>query len=549
MKKRMLKILALVAVAAMVGGLFGGCTSASPTAAPTTAPATVSAAATDAPAPTPAEPEKVTITSFGATDPDIDQLCGGDFNKTPAAMAKEKITGIHVDYILASPDNAAEQFKLLLSSGDIPDVFGGVLDADYPGGKSKALADGVITAINPYLDTICLDYKKALESNPEYMKNVQDDKGTIYGFAKLLSNSSRVYGGPMIRKDLLEKAGIAKLPVTIDDWHTALTAIKAAGYTSPLTIQFNWKIDEGGFCGAYGATGTFALGLDGKVHLGAIEDGYRQFLDTFAKWYAEGLIDPDFFTVSDPSLVNAKMTDMKTSGACLANVSRVKITNTAGRQVDPNFNVVGCQYPVLKEGDKVLYGQQDPPVDQRWYVSGKAKNVEACMRFYNFEFTDAGITLDNWGIEGLTYTVKDGKNQFTDEIPILADKNAKGLTYDQAIKMYLPMAADTCGVEVGDSFMAIRMTYPNQPEAIKAWSDFQLSYALPPSLFYTDAELAVMKKKTDIDEAIKSWRMKFVMGNEPLTKWDDFVAEIKKLGADEVLSVMNDANDRYNNRK
>lgn len=548
MKRSMLKVLALLAVAAMFGGLFCGCSASS---APTVAPATASAASAETAAPSAAlaTPQKVTITSFTSTDPDIDQLCGGDPNNEPWAKIKEAKTGIHVDYIFASPDNAADKFKLLLSSGDVPDIFGSTLDSDYAGGKAKALADGLIVSINKYLDTTCIDYKKALESNPEYMKNIQDDNGVIYGFAALRSNSSRIYGGPMIRRDLLTKAGITSLPVTIDDWYTDLKAIKTAGYTSPLTIQFWWKIDEGGFCGAYGTTGNFVIGTDDKIHLGAIEDGYRQFLTTFQKWYAEGLIDPDFFTVSDGSLVNAKLTDMKTSGAALANVSRIQISNTAGKQKDSNFDMIGTQYPVLNAGDQPLYGQQDPPVDQRWYVSAKAKDIEACMRWYDYDYTDEGVALENWGIQDKTYTVSAGKKAFTNMIPIGAEKNPDGLTLDQSLKMYIPMAVDLNGVEDGDSFIALRMTYPGQADSIKAWTNFKIAYSLPPSLSYTTAEQIVMKQQQNILDDIKSWRAKFVTGNANLSQWDAYVAEIKSLGSDDVLTVMNLAYERFKARK
>lgn len=39
---------------------------------------------------------------------------------------------------------------------------------------------------------------------------------------------------------------------------------------------------------------------------------------------------------------------------------------------------------------------------------------------------------------------------------------------------------------------------------------------------------------------------KFVVGQEPLTKWDDYVKMINKMGLDEMLKIYQDAYDRWN---
>lgn len=552
MSKNLKKVVMLALIVAVLGSLFIGCGSNQQSSENTTLSSgnTTESAASTATGTT--APEPVTLTNLTGTDPDYDSMVGGDPNKTPFWSEFTRLTGITYDYIFVSPQELAEKFKLLLASGDMPDVFAGQLNVDYAGGIPKAIEDKVIAPVNPYLDTICKDYKKVLESNPEYMRNAKDDSGMIPGFAALRTDKSVIYGGPMIRKDLLDKAGITKLPVTIDDWYTDLKAIKDAGYSSPLTIQFHWKLEEGAFVGAYGVTGNYAIGADNKVHFTATEPGYKEFLKTFAQWYKDGLIDPDFFTVADPSLFAAKMTDMKTSGAGMANVSRIQMTNSAGKEIDPDYNVVGVQYPVLKEGDEVLYGQKDYPVDLRWYVNGQSKKIEDAMRGYNFLYTDEGIALTNWGIKDLTYTEADGKKQFTEEIPLGGAKaNSKGWSMDQALKMYIQMAVDSCGVEDGDSFAALRFAYPGQGEAVTAWSNFKIIYKLPESLSYTDTETAVMKMEQNLYEnVVRAWRMKFIMGNVPITdeNWQKYVDECNKMGAEAILKVKNDAYARYLSR-
>lgn len=39
--------------------------------------------------------------------------------------------------------------------------------------------------------------------------------------------------------------------------------------------------------------------IDGEVKYGPMEDGYKKYLTTLSKWYADGLIYKDFYTYVD----------------------------------------------------------------------------------------------------------------------------------------------------------------------------------------------------------------------------------------------------------
>ena len=52
--------------------------------------------------------------------------------------------------------------------------------------------------------------------------------------------------------------------------------------------------------------------------------------------------------------------------------------------------------------------------------------------------------------------------------------------------------------------------------------------------------------KTDIKTYVDQMEAKFVVGQEPLTKWDDYVKMINKMGLDEMLKIYQDAYDRWN---
>ncbi|MNL63964.1 hypothetical protein D3C87_1881360 [compost metagenome] len=56
------------------------------------------------------------------------------------------------------------------------------------------------------------------------------------------------------------------------------------------------------------------------------------------------------------------------------------------------------------------------------------------------------------------------------------------------------------------------------------------------------------KLKTAIDSYKEEMFVKFVMGKEPLEKFDDYVKQMKDMGVDKMVKIYQDALDRYNKR-
>jgi putative aldouronate transport system substrate-binding protein len=536
MKKKISSVFSFFLVL-MVLGLFTGCTGNN-----SSTPSTASNAPTADQSPSGQKP-KVTLTVFGTLNSDISNLIGGDPNNIPFYKEMEKQTGVHLNWILSTPEDAQQKLQLLISSQDVPDLFvDGQFKTWYPGGLSKAAADGVIVKLNDYLDKDAPDYKKVIESKPEYLKNVKADNGDIYGFSLVHgSKDATVFFGPMIRKDILDKAGVP-VPETIDEWHAALKALKDNGFTTPFSSLAYYISYGGAFTGAYGSLTGFGVGPDGKIHYGAMEDGYRQYLQTFSQWYKEGLIDPDFLTMKDSNVLDTKVYSGKV-GASLGWLSSVKKYNVQGKKDNPNFEMVPTKYPVLKKGDKPLYAQADPPVVLEFFVGGTGKHIEDAIKWYNWGYTHEGQLFNNFGIEGVSYTMKDGKPTYTDEVL----KNPKGWSLDQAISMYVPVGPDSPTLEDVGYFQQLRLPTPETMDAVKKWGEAQLSSQLP-VISFTPDEIELTKKSADIDTYVNEETTKFILGGEPLTNWDSYIKHIKDMGIDDVLKAYNASYDRFNKR-
>jgi ABC-type sugar transport system, periplasmic component len=491
--------------------------------------------------------EKITITKLAASSLTLDPIIGGDLNKQPWLMELEKRTGVHIEFIITTAGDADTKASLLIASGDIPDIF--TLPTSYTGGAAKAAEDGLIVKISDYWDKYAPNYKKVVNSNTEWAKNIKTDSGDVLSFSAIREDKAiTVFFGPMIRKDLLDKAGLA-VPETIDEWHTALAAFKSQGVKSPFTALKWFPGYCGAFSGAYGVSNNKdapAIGLDGKLHYGPIEPGFKEYLTTMNKWFKEGLIDPDFINLNDWGVLDTKIISGE-SAATLHFLSSVTDYTLKAKDKIAGFNLVATKYPVLNKGDQPLYGQADNPTLSLSVVSAKSKYIERVIEYMDYGYSEEGQMLMNFGIEGESYTLDSSGNPIYTSL-ITDAKNSKGWTKDQSLLMYCPASSDAAAtVQKKSYFDQIRANSDAAREALQLWSAPKLSVTLP-NLSYSKAETLVTKNMTNVATYVEEMTAKFITGAEPLANFDKYVEQCKKLGIEDIMSIYNDAYDRFNKR-
>lgn len=538
MIKRFHASIVMLLILSLFVAMFSGCTSNTDVPDPTKKPDQTNEPSTDD-----EQKEKITLTVLETSKPAIDSLIGGDFNKRPWSIELEKRTGVHIEYLMTTDEDYDTQMSLLITSGDIPDIFN--LPSNYPGGIERAAQEGLMVKISDYWDEHAPNYKKWIMSNPEWEKNIKNDNGDVYQFAALREDIlNRVFFGPMLRKDLLDKANLP-LPETVDDWHTTLTAFKDMGVKNPFTA-LNWFIGySGAFAGAYGVNSVMYLD-DTGIHYGPIEQGYKEYLTTFNQWYKEGLIDPDFVTLKDWGILTTKVTSGD-SASLVHFLGNIVNYTVAGKEVTPEYQLVATKYPVLNKGDKPKFGQQDPPLTTTSMVSASSEHFERAIEYLDYGYTDEGIALLNFGIEGESFNYDESGKPVYSELIIPGPNTKNDWTQEQALAMYCPNAATADTVDTKAYFEQIRLGNPLQLEAAKMWADVQFSSLLP-NLAFTEEETDVTKKMADVETYVEEMTAKFILGDEPLDRFDEYVQTIKDWDIDEILKVYNDAYTRFSNR-
>lgn len=462
------------------------------------------------------------------------------FGDTPFYQELAKRCNVELEFVHPAAGQEKEKFNIMCASGEFPDIIEWDFTS-YKGGPAKAVEDGVIIYLDDYMK-YAPNYSKYLKEHPEVEKQVLTDDGKHYTFAFLRGDDSLMcWKGPQIRKDLLDKAGLS-LPETIDDWDKALRKFKEMGIEYPLSLRKGFDFVDT-FSGAYGVSQEFYQ-EDGKVKYGPIEPGFRDYINLLRTWFADGILDNDFFAQDGKAFVS-KITSGNVGAYIGAAGSEMGAWLPVLQGIDSSYNLSGTKYPVLKAGDTPRFGQKDfayyPIVSVS--ISSQCKNIEEAVKLLDYGYSEEGHLFWNFGIEGVSYNMTDGYPQYTDEVL----KNPDGLSIAGAMSKY--SAGCYGGPFVQDArYYEQYLPYEQQKEAIRLWTDHDDSTRIP-TLSYTEKENDEYSKKyTAIKSYIDENLLKFISGQKSMDEWDSFVAQIKSDGIEDVIKIKQDALDRFNDR-
>jgi putative aldouronate transport system substrate-binding protein len=470
-----------------------------------------------------------------------------NLGETPYAKALQEKTGIKVTFLHPPSGGAGEQLNLMIADGtNMPDIIEWNW-ITFPGGPEKAIADGTILKLNDTLQRYAPNLTSLFSSNAEYNKYSKTDDGSYYAFPFIRGAEKLLYSyGLMIRKDWLDELGLTP-PDTMDELYTVLKAFKERK-NCPSPFSIDWGMHERMFTTTFGFLKNWHIGAaDGRACLGIIQPEYRLWMQTLAQWYREGLLDPDIVTVTGSQL-DRKVTS-GTVGATMGWVGANMGTWTqSARATNPGFTLIPLADPVLRRGDRRVYAYTSPPYSGQdsAAITASSKNAEIAARLLDFGYTREGHNLMNFGVEGESFSMVNGRATYTPQI----FNNPKGWSLGQSIGAYArsvyggPFIQDERYVE---QYFAL-------PEQALALVNFvipgALNYIMPP-ITPTQAESReVASIMSDISTYANEMMVRFILGTEPLNdaSWNNYLNTINRMNVDRAIAIQNAALDRYKRR-
>lgn len=461
-----------------------------------------------------------------------------NLDETPYAQELQKRLGVDIEYIHPPLGQEVEKFNLLIASNDMPDVIYWNWNANYTGGPAKAIREKRIIPLNDYKDQ-APNFFGYLAQNSEVDKLSKTDNGDYYGFTAIKGgNTLTVSDGMIMRYDWLKDLGL-EIPETIDEWEVVLRAFRdKKGAKAPISVR-TWGLSP--FAQAFGFKDTFYQ-ENGKVKYGALEPGYKAYVSKLHDWYVEGLIDNDLATIDDVTVNSNILTGY-------SGVTYNSIGSGIGRYMnaatEPGYELVGTPYPVAKKGDPKKYVTCSGLVPgAAAAITSNCDNIPLAMKVLDYGYGEEGRMFMNFGVEGLTYNMIDGYPTYTD----LITNNPDGLAIAETLGRYTQASVSAPTIQ-DQRYMEQYAALPAQKKTLEIWQEHDSLDTLYPPVSPKEEDLnEYTRLVTDINTYAGEMYVKFIMGVEPISNYDKFVAGLKERGIDRVIQLKQEALDAYNAR-
>lgn len=444
-------------------------------------------------------------------------------NGVPVYDELSKRTNIKFNFELAPIANVAEKFNIMMASNEIPDV---VMYSIMPINNYKK-------AFLPLNDIIKSheNLNTTLMGDDEVRRAITTSDGNIYTIPQISPfKFSLCY---IVRQDWLDKLGLEQ-PKTLDDFYNVLKAFKEQdpnGNGEADEIPFSGRLKRRtliAFVEAFGLTDNFYV-RDGVVNHGLLDPKMPEAIAFLNKLYTEGLVDPEYI-VTD---VNQWQTQMAKQ--------QVGMTFDWGTRIDyldtnvEGANFVGIEPPVGPFGEPMTFGQQVKTPGGGSAISKQSKKAEIAAELFDYIYSPEGKDLMNFGIEGTHYTKNGDEYVYSDEIMSGADgKTPQQLRWLQGINGTWSYPKDEKAEVYSDKWNDVRNKYENGI----------IKETYPIVDFTSDEKMVISEKQSQIQTYIDEMLDKFIMGNEDISTYGEFVNQLKEMGIEELVDIYQQAYDR-----
>lgn len=481
--------------------------------------------------------EPVTITIWGSDRENMPFRNGLE----TIELLKERL-GINIEIISAPTESISEKYGLLMASGDLPTIV------QYKANDLLLYKDAW-QPLNELLNETDTPNLWAVYSDPDMRRRVSDTDGNIrYIGQRTAITCGKVY---FYRQDWLDKLNL-EAPKTAEDLYNVFKAIKEGDPNGngeadeiPFSVRKQGKNNRSNlmaFINNWGIAETF-FAEDGKVKFGATDARMKEALEWLHRCYEEKLIDMEYLTL-DKTAWYSEWTNNQVFmsydwAAYIDNVSNLF------KNENSDIRIVGALPPEGPTGISETRDQLQPIADGEWnaaiYVGATDEQKKAAMKLFDYLYSEEGMLLMNFGVEGEQFEYVDGEIKYTD----LIMNNPDGLSPQDALRSFgvqilltLRQDARYERAFVTDEVNRIRDLYE---------SENHIGAAFPTLDFTSDEQSIINEKYTEIETYMNEMIDKFIMGVESLDHFDAYAAQIEKMGIADVLAVYQTAYDRYMN--
>lgn len=483
------------------------------------------------------------------------------YDDHPCFQLAEEITNVHIDFTTASFLDATTQFQLMISAGEYTDLIDGAAEM-YTTGGAGAIEDEVILELSGYVAEFAPNYSALRESDEILYKETMLDDGSMVCFQPVRDLDNYVYPGTglMIRQDFLDAVGM-DIPETYDELESVLTAFRdQLGVDIPLYLDPSGVLQDNWLAAGYDVALMTGSGMhqtmpfyqvDGAVHYGLMEEGFRDYITMMHNWYTNGLISNDFtsaLNMRDSGYGELMASD--TVGVFLAANTSLNAFNEAGKAVNPDYNLVAMADLTAEAGGQTHLGNYVSHSGTGGFcITTACEDPELAAQWCDFWFSEQGILIANWGVENESYTLdENGEPHFTELMT-----NNPNYSLQEMTGLYCLYISTLETTLTYDSSAVLLEQYPESAsEAVEIWtSNKDGEYELPERLSMSmtaEESTSFNSYYSDIETYAAETVPKLINGTISLDQMDAVQETLVSMGINSCIELKQAALDRFNER-
>lgn len=561
----MKRVVSLALVLLLFASMFAGC-GKSEDAAPSDTSTVATTSASDSSVAKVEEKKPITFTMYSC---EVDPYPDTGF-KSPVAQEIQKKTGVTLEIENAvSSDAGKQKLSLMAASGDYPDFV-------YAKGDLNILKNvNAVVKLDEYIDKVGQNLKKFYGDDIKRLRWSLQDPGIYYiggkevGQENMEPNSGfqlqlaavKEAGYPQVKTlqdfENVIKSYVEKHPKTADgqktiglslcadDWRTLITVTNPANFATGNSDDGEWFVNPDT--------------LDCVRHLTRAED--KEYFRWLNHMNDIGLLDRESF-VQKYDQYKAKIASGRVVGLTDA---RWEIDEpVTALKKDKKYEQTYGYYPVTLNGAKYADFQSTGYLGgYALSITTKCKDVERAVEFFDWMCTEEAQILTHWGVEGVHYTIENGKRVLKPEILKLRDSDP-AWQQKTGIKKYMypfPTYGNAMKDSTGqyyEAFDTLEAIIARQSDAendvlshynVKSWKELYPQASDFPVKNYGAAWLVNMDDADWKAADDKILKLGYKMIPQAILakpadfdkKWDDFQKALKDAGVDKVSEQFSQA--------
>lgn len=455
-------------------------------------------------------------------------------------------TGVNIEYVIVSSDNRQANFAVLMAADDLCDISATALSF-YSGTVRSAIDDEWFVNLYDYKEYMPnYMYQTASRDNVDVWSKIFYENDIVIAFYNMYADPLAATGY-CIRQDFCDKWGVDSASIdTFDELHSALEVFRDNGVSAPLSIFSSIELTPG-FCFSGYNTSCYVnpyglpvarKNLNGQLEFTLTSEDDRDLMTMLSTWYNEGLIDKNWASNDNTTVMGNTITTDKTA-VCVFTPGEIADWEKQTTNPDCTWSAL----PRIKKtsDQKLMFGQSVTQISYgSWCISAKCENIPLVMSYCDWQYSPEGSIIISYGVPGLCW-------DYTDEGDIrLSDfilNNPDGLGVAWALCLHANNGLADAGLQIHPRKYAYdggeRLLEMHNTWLIK---DYKGEMDVPTSMTFTEEqELEINEYSNEITTYINENYLAFLDGSKPMSEWDTYVNNLNALGLSRCLEIYQEA--------